>query len=103
MKITYYLIDQMAKSNQGTTSSIPAIDYFEATINNPKSKIREDKRQLKKLREFVANIDSFKDKNGDLILTKEEINALMQLDPYLITIREMLMKLIRIKTEMLLL
>ena len=72
MKITYFLIDAMAKNNQGTKSDVSAMEYFEATISDPNAKIRENKAALKAVQDFVAKVKA----NGGLIeLTPEEATA----------------------------
>ena len=72
MKITYHLIDAMAKNNQGTKSDVSAIEYFEATITDKESKIRENKRALKDVEDFVSKIKS---NNNVVELTPEEAAA----------------------------
>jgi hypothetical protein len=72
MKITYHLIDMMAKNNQGTTSDVDAIEYFEKTISDPNSKIRENKKALKVVEDFVSKIKS---NNNVVELTPEEAAA----------------------------
>lgn len=72
MKITYYLIDAMAKNNQGTKSGVSAMEYFESTISNPNSKIRENKAALKAVQDFVGKV---KANGGSIELTPEEATA----------------------------
>lgn len=72
MKITYYLIDAMAKNNQGTKSGVSAMEYFESTISNQNSKIRENKAALKAVQDFVGKV---KANGGSIELTPEEATA----------------------------
>jgi hypothetical protein len=73
MKITYHLIDAMAKNNQGTKSGdVSAMEYFESTISDPNSKIRENKAALKVVQDFVAKV---KANGGSIELTPEEATA----------------------------
>lgn len=72
MKITYYLIDVMAKNNQGTKSDVSAMEYFESTISDPESKIRDNKIALKAVQDFVEKV---KANGGSIELTTEEATA----------------------------
>jgi hypothetical protein len=72
MKITYYLIDAMAKNNQGTKSDVEAIEYFNETVKNPESKIRENGRALKIVKDFIDKVNS---NNGIVNLTPDEATA----------------------------
>jgi hypothetical protein len=72
MKITYYLIDAMAKNNQGTKSDVEAMEYFEKTVSDPNSKIRENKKALKVVEDFITKV---KGDNGVVNLTPDEATA----------------------------
>jgi len=72
MKITYHLIDAMAKNNQGTKSDVSAIEYFESTVSDPNSKVRENKAALKVVQDFIAKV---KANGGSVELTPEEATA----------------------------
>ena len=72
MKITYYLIDAMAKNNQGTKSDVEAMEYFEKTVSDPNSKIRENKKVLKVVEDFISKV---KGDNGVVNLTPDEATA----------------------------
>jgi hypothetical protein len=72
MKITYHLIDAMAKNNQGTKSDVEAMEYFEKTVSDPNSKIRENKKALKVVEDFIAKV---KGDNGVVNLTPDEATA----------------------------
>lgn len=72
MKITYYLIDVMAKNNQGTKSDVSAMEYFESTISDTESKIRDNKIALKAVQDFVEKV---KANGGSIELTTEEATA----------------------------
>lgn len=72
MKITYHLIDAMAKNNQGTKSDVSAMEYFEATISDPNSKIRDNRMALKAVQDFIAKVKS---NGGSIELTPDEATA----------------------------
>jgi hypothetical protein len=72
MKITYHLIDAMAKNNQGTKSDVSAMEYFESTVSDPNSKVRENKAALKVVQDFIAKV---KANGGSVELTPEEATA----------------------------
>lgn len=72
MKITYHLIDVMAKNNQGTTSDVSAMEYFEKTVTDKESKIRENKVALKAVQDFIEKVKS---NGGSIELTPEEATA----------------------------
>ena len=73
MKIVYHLIDTMAKNNVGTTSSISAMEYFEATVNDPNSKIGEDNYMKGLVQGFIDKVGANNNQIEDL--TPEEANA----------------------------
>jgi hypothetical protein len=73
MKIVYHLIDTMAKNNVGTTSSRSAMEYFEATINDPNSKISEDNYMKGLAQGFIDKVGANNNQIEDL--TPEEANA----------------------------
>lgn len=72
MKITYHLIDAMAKNNQGTKSDVSAMKYFEATISDSESKIRDNRMALKAVQDFIAKV---KANGGSIELTPDEATA----------------------------
>lgn len=72
MKITYHLIDAMAKNNQGTKSDVDAIEYFRQTVKSPDSKIRENNNAFKIVSDFLNKVES---NNGIVELTPEEATA----------------------------
>jgi len=73
MKIVYHLIDAMAKNNVGTKSEVSAMEYFEATLSDPNSKIAENNRAKELIQAFVNKV---KANNNEIEeLTKEELNA----------------------------
>ncbi|QMP87027.1 structural protein [Flavobacterium phage vB_FspP_elemoD_13-5B] len=73
MKIVYHLIDTMAKNNVGTTSSRSAMEYFEATVNDPNSKISEDNYMKGLVEGFIKKVGNNNNQIEDL--TPEEANA----------------------------
>ncbi|QMP84983.1 structural protein [Flavobacterium phage vB_FspP_elemoB_14-3B] len=73
MKIVYHLIDTMAKNNVGTTSSRSAMEYFEATVNDPNSKISEDNYMKGLVQGFIDKVGANNNQIDDL--TPEEANA----------------------------
>jgi hypothetical protein len=72
MKITYYLIDAMAKNNQGTKSDVDAIEYFRQTVKSPDSKIRENNNAFKIVSDFLNKVEA---NNGVVELTPAEATA----------------------------
>lgn len=73
MKIVYHLIDAMAKNNVGAKSEVSAMEYFEATLSDPNSKIAENNRAKELIQAFVNKV---KANNNEIEeLTKEELNA----------------------------
>ena len=72
MKVTYFLIDKMSKANQGTTSEVSAMEYFESTLNDPESKIKDNQNHVDALSEFI---DKAKKNNGVVELTIDEARA----------------------------
>lgn len=73
MKIVYHLIDAMAKNNVGNKSEVSAMEYFEATLSDPNSKIAENNRAKELIQAFVNKV---KANNNEIEeLTKEELNA----------------------------
>ena len=74
-KISFYLIDKMAKSNPGTTSSVDAIKYFIETAKLESTNYSED--VVDKLQKFINKIESGEliDEFGNVKLTEAEKNA----------------------------
>ena len=73
MKIVYHLIDAMAKNNVGNKSEVSAMEYFEATLSDPNSKIAENNRAKELIQAFVNKVKSNNNEIDEL--SKEEINA----------------------------
>ena len=74
-KISFYLIDSMAKSNPGTTSSVDAIKYFIETAKLESTNYGED--VIDKLQKFINKIENGEliDEFGNVKLTEAEKNA----------------------------
>ena len=74
-KISFYLIDSMAKSNPGTTSSVDAIKYFIETAKLESTNYSEN--VIDKLQKFINKIENGEliDEFGNVKLTEAEKNA----------------------------
>jgi hypothetical protein len=82
LKILYAAIQEMAKSNPGSTSSVDAIEYLKSSVTNENSPYVGNPDTLEKLEKFISDIENkvgfVENDNGELefTLTKEENSIL---------------------------